>query len=143
VPSNVQDSSKENYWGLLESDKLLFGDRCPRGFTKLGLLGKGGIAVVWLCSENESKTKVAVKQFPRGSTQTAKVEVNMDSKLDSPHIAKLLKVQEDQKDTWLVYELGGIPLSKLLFVVKGESHNSERIYAVHHQHFYKALNTNT
>jgi hypothetical protein len=61
------------------------------------------------------------------------VEINIDSKLtSSPYIAKLLKVQEDAKDTWLCYELGGVPLSKLLFVVKGESYNSERIYAVHH-----------
>lgn len=34
---------------MLDTEKLTFGDRCPKGFTKLSLLGKGGIAVVWLC----------------------------------------------------------------------------------------------
>jgi len=32
---------------LLDSEKEKFGDRCPAGFKKTGLLGKGGIAIVW------------------------------------------------------------------------------------------------
>jgi hypothetical protein len=50
---------------MLDSERLVFGDRCPKGFTKLGLLGKGGIAIVWLCRDEKSGQNVAVKQFPR------------------------------------------------------------------------------
>ena len=50
---------------MLDSERLVFGDRCPKGFTKLGLLGKGGIAIVWLCRDEKSGQNVAVTQFPR------------------------------------------------------------------------------
>lgn len=39
---------------LLDSEKEKFGDRCPSGYTKLDLLGKGGIAVVWLAEVKNS-----------------------------------------------------------------------------------------
>jgi hypothetical protein len=58
-----------NPWGLLDKEKAFFGDRCPKGFTKLSLLGKGGIACVWLC-ETDQQLKVAVKQFPKKNRQT-------------------------------------------------------------------------
>ena len=35
-----------------------------------------------------------------------------------------------------MYELGGESLSKMLFEVKGEFHNGERIYFINHQNFY-------
>lgn len=54
---------------MIEKDK--FGDRCPKGFVKKALLGKGGIAIVWLavvasykkCGYNEDMggVKVALK----------------------------------------------------------------------------------
>jgi hypothetical protein len=40
---------------LLDSEKEKFGDRCPKGYQKIGLLGKGGIAVVWLALVKNSK----------------------------------------------------------------------------------------
>ena len=49
-----------NSWGMLDSAKLQFGDRCPKGYTKILLLGKGGIAVVWLAT-NELGQQVALK----------------------------------------------------------------------------------
>ena len=33
---------------LFDDEKQKYGDRCPRGYNKLQLLGKGGCAVVWL-----------------------------------------------------------------------------------------------
>lgn len=33
---------------MLDAERAQYGDRCPKGFSKLKLLGKGGIAVVWL-----------------------------------------------------------------------------------------------
>jgi len=57
---------------LLDSEKEKFGDRCPAGFKKLQLLGKGGIALVWLMEITTTKLgdeylgrKVALKQFPK------------------------------------------------------------------------------
>ena len=45
-------------------------------------------------------------------------------------IAKLIDDIEDQKDYWLVYEVGSQSLSKHLFDVKGEFYKGERIYHV-------------
>jgi hypothetical protein len=45
-------------------------------------------------------------------------------------ICKLLESDEDKHNLWLIYELGGTPLSKLLFETKGQFYNSERIYEV-------------
>ena len=50
---------------------------------------------------------------------------------------------EDKKDIWLIYELvKGQTMNELLFDVKGEFYRGERIYMVHHSHFYHALRTN-
>ena len=45
-------------------------------------------------------------------------------------IAKLIDAIEENKDLWLVYEVGGKPLSKVLTEVKGEFFKGERIYRV-------------
>ena len=45
---------------MLEAERVQYGDRCPRGFTKKAMLGKGGIAVVWLAL-NERGEQVALK----------------------------------------------------------------------------------
>ena len=45
---------------LLDCEKEKFGDRCPQGYSKKGLLGKGGIALVWL-AEDKNGQKVALK----------------------------------------------------------------------------------
>jgi len=55
---------------LIDSEKEKYGDRCPAGFRKLSLLGKGGIALVWMAEVKDSKlgelgSKVALKQFPK------------------------------------------------------------------------------
>jgi hypothetical protein len=56
---------KSDCWDLFESEKQLYGDRCPKGFEKLALLGKGGCAIVWLAKELTTGVKVALKQFPK------------------------------------------------------------------------------
>ena len=50
---------------------------------------------------------------------------------------------EDRKDIWLIYELvKGQTMNELLFDVKGEFYRGERIYMVHHSHFYHSLRIN-
>jgi hypothetical protein len=46
--------------------------------------------------------------------------------LDS--ICKLLGAIEDKQDLWLIYEVCGTPLSKLLYDTKGKFYMGERIY---------------
>ena len=60
---------------MLPSEKEKYGDRCPVGYKKLDLLGKGGIALVWLATVKDAKKRglpdeleghrVALKQFPK------------------------------------------------------------------------------
>lgn len=37
---------------------------------------------------------------------------------------------QDSKDIWVFYEVGGSSLSKLLFEMKGEFYNGERVYNI-------------
>ena len=46
--------SKTNFQ-LLDSEKEKYGDRCPTGYKKLDLLGKGGIALVWLAESKNNR----------------------------------------------------------------------------------------
>ena len=55
----------------------------------------------------------------------------------------LIDSVEDKKDLWLIYELcPGKTMTELLFEVKGEFYKGERIYMVHHSHFYHAIRNN-
>ena len=69
---------KEKIVLLSEQEKAQFGNRCPAGYKKLSILGKGGIALVWLCLDLSSGQKVAVKQFPKSGGKfdsSASVEI--------------------------------------------------------------------
>lgn len=58
------------------------------------------------------------------------------------NIAKLIDDIEENKDYWLVYEVGSQSLSKHLFDVKGEFYKGERIYHVSHQNLFQAAKRN-
>lgn len=45
-------------------------NRCPLGYHKTDFLGKGGCAVVWMCVNNSTGVRVAVKQFPKTKQNT-------------------------------------------------------------------------
>ena len=78
---------------------------------------------------------------------SAKVEIKIYNQLyagTSHHIglssiARLLSVVEENKDSWLVYEVGKQALGSLMFDVKGEFFRGERIYNVFHKDFFIAL----
>ena len=178
---------KQSFASLLQPyEKEKFGDRCPLGFRKKGLLGKGGIALVWLAEIKEHKRygysedmvgmRVALKQFPKikGTPidSSAKIEIETGNTLfplelkdgtdgerdedfvrgyavdENEHpgiksIARLIDQIEDNKDVWLVYEVGAQCLGKYLCDVKGEFYKGERIYRIQHQEFYQVLMYNT
>lgn len=168
---------KQNFTSLLQPlEKDKFGDRCPAGFRKLDLLGRGGIALVWLAEVKDAAKlgydmeqtgmKVALKQFPKTKGQnpidsSARIEIEIGNTmfplelkdgcsgdLDTDYergcaveeadfpgiksIAKLIDTIEDNKDFWLVYEVGSKCLGKQLTEVKGEFYKGERIYRVAH-----------
>jgi serine/threonine protein kinase len=50
---------------LSDHEKTTYGNRCPNGYKKINLLGKGGIALVWLGEDLKTGEKVAMKQFPK------------------------------------------------------------------------------
>ena len=116
---------------LSEADRKVYGDRMAPGYEKLGLLGWGGAAVVWLARHIESGQKVAVKQFAK-KTDTSSVKLELEiaqwifqsgiNEWEFPgikHISALLDESEDRHDHWLTYELGGPSLTKAMFEVKG------------------------
>jgi serine/threonine protein kinase len=53
--------SKKKTWTLLESEKTTYGDRTPKGYEKLDILGRGGCAMVWLAKNEVSNEIVALK----------------------------------------------------------------------------------
>jgi serine/threonine protein kinase len=56
-------------WVLTDQERWTYGDRVPKGYEKLDLLGKGGCALVWLARRNETGETVALKQFPKQSSK--------------------------------------------------------------------------
>lgn len=82
---------------MLEAEKALYGDRCPKGYEKLRLLGKGGCAIVWLAKDHIAGKNVALKQFPKprsgnaregGATldPTAKIEIEIGRRLFTENV---------------------------------------------------------
>lgn len=60
----IKKSSKTiRDYGLSDSEKKIYGDRCPTGYEKINLLGRGGWALVWLARNIITDEKVALKQF--------------------------------------------------------------------------------
>lgn len=125
-------------------------NRTPNGFAKIEVLGKGGCAVVWLMQEVKTGNLVAVKQFPKckqneTNFKSGMQELQLNRKFfqpdGTPHylmqghpglvsLCRMFAAVDDAKDLWLVFELCGQPLSKILFKTKGTFHKGERIYDV-------------
>ncbi len=127
---------------LTEEETKIYGNRFPTGYQKLYLLGKGGCAVVWLGKDVATNEKAAIKQFSKMSGNTnnkaelesCKVEILVGEMLfggseitteaiqkqpGKENIAKYITYVNDVKDIWIIHEVGGTSLTKLLFDVKG------------------------
>lgn len=52
---------------MTDEEKQIYGNRFPKGYKKVNMLGRGGCALVWLAIDERNGQKVAVKQFPKSS----------------------------------------------------------------------------
>ena len=138
-----------------QEDLQMYGsdDRCPPGYTRKRLLGKGGCAAVWLAKG--PKGLVALKQVAKSrgqmgssSENSVRAEVEAASLLANSrlvgmpgyaNIVQLHACEETPRDVFCVFELGGKCLTKHLFEMKGEFSNGARIYRIVHQPFYQQM----
>ena len=127
--------------------------RLPAGFVASERLGVGGFASVWRCRRALDGTMVAIKHFERGDSfsskrgiQSADAEVRAAALLDERRarlgeiseletlglslVPRLLRRCSNKRHLLLVYELGGSPLGKLLFDLKGAFHDRARVYEI-------------
>lgn len=145
---------------VTEEERLKYGNRCPLGYAKVCLLGKGGCALVWSAKDMNGNS-VAIKQFAKSNKSKADIEsayVEMrigellfgstSSKVDRNEypgiggIATYVAKIDEAKDMWLIYEEGGSSLTKSLFEIKGEFYKGERVYRVSSQPFYDQIKEN-
>ena len=156
---SIKPASINNDIHLTQDEIQIYGNRCPKDYHKLRLLGKGGYAVVWLCKSLKDNKTYALKQFSKTrniinhfSLESAQNEIaiskvicnnNIDnSSIGLKCISKLINSQSDNKDIWLAYELGGNSLSKELFEIRGEFYNNERIYKIEHLKLFEMIRSN-
>jgi len=157
TPTQIKAASTGSVCQMTEEEKNIYGDRFPIKYKKISLLGKGGCALVWLGNNISTNQKVAVKQFSKTSfksksdIQSCYAEIDIGKILEDSeakkhngytNIANYIETLEDAKDMWVIYELGGASLTKMLFEIKGEFYKGERIYKVTHQPFYNELKGN-
>jgi len=126
---------------------VIYGNREPKGYSKIKLLGKGGCGVVWL-GRNSSGEIVAIKQLSKKNTKSdvnhfARKEIEIFNYLsvreNNNNMIKLIDYIEDIYDFWLIFEKGGHTFGNLLFKIKGDFLNNERIYCVQKGKFMKHL----
>lgn len=145
-------SESEKDIELTSEEKTQYGNREPVGYKKLRILGKGGCGIVFLCKNLSSNKDYAVKQISKKNKSESSIidckkeveilELLCDKKINpegSSYLLKLFEYIEDNQDMWLVFEQGGRSLGNLMFKIKGEFHNNERIYSIKKGRFYQHL----
>jgi serine/threonine protein kinase len=101
------------------------------------LLGKGGCGIVWLGRDTVG-IRYAIKQFSksgvaRTTIESCQREIRIGKEIKKWENENIVSYQfnvQDSKDWWVVYDVGGESLSKLLFEMKGEFFRGERIYNI-------------
>ena len=146
---------------LTKDEKLIYGDRIKKLFTKVKLIGKGGCGIVWLCKKqdiniinnnlNDTIDEIAIKQTSKkiqnginleNSLSFARNEINILKELNiekNEIIPEIYDNYEDNNDIWLFFEKCGLSLSNLSFKIKGEFYNNERIYYIQKGKFLKNI----
>ena len=168
----IDNSNKSEYFNeknekeiiLTKEEKLIYGNRTMKNYSKIKLLGKGGCGIVWLCYKNilNENREYAVKQISKKSSNNQSIhclnleenikisrnEIKTLKYLNENNIAncdvipKIYDFYEDNNDIWFSYEKGGNSLSSLSFHIKGEFEKGERIYNIQKGVFIKYLFSN-
>ena len=75
---NTFNYNEEKQTELTKEEKILYGDRVMKGYSKIKLLGKGGYGIVWLCikNENEKIQCYAIKQTSKKKNQESSHNLN-------------------------------------------------------------------
>lgn len=138
---------------MTSEEKQSYGIREPSGYKKVKILGKGGCGIVFLCKNIINERLFAVKQISKkfksdSSLHDCKKEIEILEQLGDSlylggigknYLVRLHEYIEDNHDLWLVFEIGGKSLGGLMFKIKGEFYNSERIYSIKKGKFYQHL----
>jgi len=144
-------------------EKAIYGNREPKEYKKVKILGKGGCGIVWLCKKNENEF-YAIKQIPKkikGSEGQNSVnsiiakkekellaflKANKDQfktqetdEIENDNLINLIETIEDNNDIWIVFEKAGKSLNSLMFRIKGEFLGNERIYLIQKGRFMSHL----
>ena len=168
----IENSNKSEYFNeknekeitLTKDEKLIYGNRTMKNYSKIKLLGKGGCGIVWLCYKNilNENREYAVKQISKKSSNNQSIHcLNLDENIKISRneiktlkylnennivncdvIPKIYDFYEDNNDIWFSYEKGGNSLSSLSFQIKGEFEKGERIYNIQKGVFIKYLFSN-
>lgn len=151
---------------LTNEEKAIYGNREPKEYKKIRILGKGGCGMVWLCKKNENEF-YALKQIPKkikGNPEgqnsvnsiiarkekdlLAYLQTNKDQfktpetdYIENDNLIKLIDTIEDNNDIWIVFEKAGKSLNSLMFRIKGEFLGNERIYLIQKGKFLAHLFT--
>ena len=87
------------------SFEQVYGERCPSGYKKLRILGRGGCALVWLGEDLVTGQKVAIKQISRASgpnaVESCKREIhygNLINDLDHPALESIIHLIDSKSD---------------------------------------------
>ena len=168
----IDNSNKSEYFNeknekeiiLTKEEKLIYGNRTMKNYSKIKLLGKGGYGIVWLCYKNilNENREYAVKQISKKSSNNQSIHcLNLEENIKISRneiktlkylnennidncdvIPKIYDFYEDNNDIWFSYEKGGNSLSSLSFHIKGEFEKGERIYNIQKGVFIKYLFSN-
>ena len=141
-----EPSAKHEEFTMTADEEKVYGKRFIAGFERVRLLGRGGQALVWLGRRASDQQLFAVKQIALSafvSEKGAMKEVELSEKIfeeeeaeehlaaiGKKSIVRVIDCRRSNKDVFLVLDLGGPCLSKLVYSMKGEFVKSERVYGV-------------
>ena len=75
--SDLFEYEKDKPKYLTNEEKLISGNREPKGYKKIKLLGKGGCGIVWLCIDSNGK-EYAIKQISKKTQNKNNLNHNKD-----------------------------------------------------------------
>ena len=103
--TNLSIKVEKQKFSLTKEEEKVYGERCPSGYKKLRILGRGGCALVWLGEDLVTGQKVAIKQISRASgpnaVESCKREIhygNLINDLDHPALESIIHLIDSKSD---------------------------------------------